>query len=534
MAAIVTDQFRILNANNFVDTVEDTTNSYYVFLGLSDPGSARYGRSANLATWNATATMPVPEDSINDLNHTADTMVFGRKVTSDNIRRLIKKRQWTKGTRYNMYRHDYSSTNKASGSQATRLYDSDYYVINKDYNVYICVDNGASGISTTGQASQDEPTFTGLEPSRAGESGDGYIWKYLFTVSPSDIVKFDSTDYIAVPNKWTTTDNTQIKAVRENGDSTVNNNQIKKVYIDNQGNGYADGLTQEVNIIGDGSGARVVLDVINNKITKATVSSGGQGYSYGIVDLGRLNTNVNVGAGGTFAKLIPMIPPSRGHGFDVYKELGCDKVLIYARFDDSTKDFPMDAKFAQIGIVKNPTSIGSTAVFTQGQFSSLGAIKFVDTYSGTSPTVGEVVQQTLPSGESARGIVASWDKDTKVLKYYQDRSLYYNQSTNDQTDHAGISTQGKYNAFNNDTTGGATPANCETSGGFSAAIQTGFSGITTNPTGNKLISLGMDFTSGLANSEINKGSGEIIYLDNRSLISINERQKEDVKIILEF
>ena len=41
MAAIVTDQFRILNANNFVETVEDTTNSYYVFLGLSDPGSGR-------------------------------------------------------------------------------------------------------------------------------------------------------------------------------------------------------------------------------------------------------------------------------------------------------------------------------------------------------------------------------------------------------------------------------------------------------------------------------------------------------------
>ena len=44
----------------------------------------------------------------------------------------------------------------------------------------------------------------------------------------------------------------------------------------------------------------------------------------------------------------------------------------------------------------------------------------------------------------------------------------------------------------------------------------------------------MEFTNGLANSEINKGSGEIIYIDNRSLISRNERQKEDVKIILEF
>ena len=89
-------------------------------------------------------------------------------------------------------------------------------------------------------------------------------------------------------------------------------------------------------------------------------------------------------------------------------------------------------------------------------------------------------------------------------------------------------------SFDNDTTGGAVPANCETSGGFSAAVFTGFSGITTNPTGNKLISLGMEFTNGLANSEINKGSGEIIYIDNRSLISRNERQKEDVKIILEF
>ncbi len=533
MAAIVTDQFRILNANNFVETVEDTANSYYVFLGLSDPGAGTYGRSADLATWNASATMPVPEDSFNILNHTGDTMIFGRKVTSDNIRRLIKKRTWAKGTRYNMYRHDYSSTNKASGSQATRLYDADYYVINKDYNVYICIDNGASGISTTGQASQDEPTFTGLEPSRAGESGDGYTWKYLFTVSPSDIVKFDSTDYIAVPNNWTTSDSTQIKAVRENGDASVNNNQIKKVYIDNQGNGYSDGLTQEVNILGDGSGGRVVLDVISSKITNAVVSSGGQGYSYGIVDLGRLNTNVNVGAGGTYAKLIPIIPPGKGHGSDLYKELGCDKVLIYARFDDSTKDFPMDAKFAQIGIVKNPTSTGSTSVFTQGQFSSLGAIKFVDTTTDI-PVVGEKVSQTLPNGEKAHGIVASWDKDTKVMKYYQDRSLYFNQSTDDQTDHVGISTQARVQAFNNDTTGGATPANCETSSGFGAAIQTGFSGITTNPTGNKLISLGMDFTSGLASPEINKGSGEIIYLDNRSLISRNERQKEDVKIILEF
>ena len=87
--------------------------------------------------------------------------------------------------------------------------------------------------------------------------------------------------------------NSQIKAVRENGDSTINGNQIKKVYIDNQGNGYKDGLGQEVSILGDGSGGRVVLDIVGSKITDAVVSSGGKGYSFGIVDLGTLNTGVN-------------------------------------------------------------------------------------------------------------------------------------------------------------------------------------------------------------------------------------------------
>ena len=40
MSAIVTDQFRILNANNFVESVENTNNSYYVFVGLANPQGA--------------------------------------------------------------------------------------------------------------------------------------------------------------------------------------------------------------------------------------------------------------------------------------------------------------------------------------------------------------------------------------------------------------------------------------------------------------------------------------------------------------
>ena len=517
MSAIVTDQFRILNANNFVESVESANNSYYVFLGLPNAEAVGYGRSDN---WDENT--PAPVDSFSSNKHAGDTIIFGKKITSANIRRIVRRLDWTSGTRYEIYRNDYSAENTSPLTSASRLYSSNYFVMNSDYRVYICIENGSSGSNPKGNVSQDEPTFTDLEPSRAGESGDGYIWKYLFTVPPSDIIKFDSTEYVTVPNEWLTTADTQIRSIRENGDSNVNENQIKTVYIDGAGDNYANGLGQEVNIIGDGTGAKVRVDVVNGKITDTTVTSGGKNYSYALVDLGSLNSN----SIGNSAKLVPIIPPSLGHGYDLYTELGTDRVLIYARFDDSTKDFPTNTQFSQVGIIKNPTSIGSTSLYSDDTFSSVSSFKF-SSITGT-PQIGEKITQTV-SGEKARGYVASYDKETQVMKYITDRSLYYNQTSNDQTDYIGITTNGKSIAFTN--SGGNILGE---SSSFSASIDSTFSGISTNPSGTKLINLGVNFTNGLASSEINKGSGELVYLDNRPTIKRNTRQKEDVKIILEF
>ena len=189
--------------------------------------------------------------------------------------------------------------------------------------------------------------------------------------------------------------------------------------------------------------------------------------------------------------------------------------------------FRSDTNFAQIGIMKNPTSVGSTAVFTENQFSSLNAIKFTGTPSGTL-SVGDEISQTVTDG-TAKGFVASYDIETKVVKYFQDRSLFLNQTTYDNVDYVGISTRSKVLAFESSSTNSVTSNN-----NFSGSVDTNFTGITTNPTGNKLIALGTQFTNGLASPEINKGSGDIIYIDNRPEISRNSRQKEDVKIILEF
>ena len=517
MSAIVTDQFRILNASNFVDSIE--SNSYYITLGLANPVAAGYGRTSD---WNTNP--PSPTDNLSYAGHTGDTILFGKKITSANVRRIVRRIDWTAGTKYEIYRDDYSVQNRAPITNAARLYDANYYVMNEDYRVYICIENGSDGSNPKGNVSQDQPTFTDLEPSRAGDSGDGYIWKYLFTISPSDIIKFDSTDYITVPNNWNTSTDAQIRAMRESGDSTVNENQIKTVYIDDAGGNYANGLGQEMNIIGDGEGGKVRVDVEGGKITNTVVVSGGKDYSYALVDLGSINSNST----GTPAHLIPIIPPSRGHGHDIYRELGTDRVLVYARFDDSTKDFPVDTSFAQVSIVKNPTAVGTSNTFTDNNFNGLSAFKF-NTITGT-PKVGEKIEQTVQNGTAkAFGYVASFDTETKVLKYFTDRSLFYNQTTKDQQDYTGISTNGRPYAFESSSNliSGQTSS-------FTGAIDTAFAGIATNPTGVKQINLGVSFTAGMAVPEINKGSGEVIYLDNRASIARNARQKEDIKVILEF
>jgi hypothetical protein len=514
MAAVVTDQFRIVNASNFVDSVVSDNNSYYVFLSLDNPTTVGFGRSTG---WDSNT--PSPTDNLQYSGHYRDTTLFGKKITSSNIRRLIRKVTWTSNTSYEMYRHDYSISTPTPNSNSSRLYDSNYYVINSDYKVYICIDNGSSSTNLKGNKSQDEPTFTDLEPSAAGVSGDGYIWKYLFSVSPSDIIKFDSTEYVVVPNNWATSTDSQIVSVREAGNSSINLNQIKKVYISDGGSGY-NSDTKIVDILGDGSGGRVSVTVDNNgTITSTTVTSGGNGYTWGVVDLGSFQP---VGSLPNPAKLIPIIPPSKGHGYDIYSELGTDKVLVYARFDDSTKDFPTDTYFSQVGIIKNPTTFTSDIIFTENQYSSLYAIKLTTAFSGT-PTIGGEMTQTRTDGKIAKGYVASYDSETKVLKYFRDRSLYFG-NTENEVDYNTVTEDSKIYDFQ---------SSASTIAPFTGSIETSFNDNKVT-VGSKVIDLGVTFTGGLANPEINKKTGDIIYIDNRPLVERDIRQKEDVKIILEF
>ena len=535
MPAIVTNQFRIGNASNFINSVSDTSNSYYVFLGLANPttgggltdGGVGIGRDAD---WDdgTLGSIPAPTDNLQYTSLYGQTSLFGKRITSSNVRRVVKKYTWTANTKYDMYRHDYDIVNNPTPNGNSTLYNTNYYVVNSDYKVYICISNGSSGTLPGGKRSLDEPTFTNLEPSPSGTSGDGYLWKYLYTISPSDIIKFDSTDYIVLPNDWPTSTDPQIQSVREAGDSDIYKNQIKTVYIKDGGSGYQLG-PHAVDILGDGVGAKALVTVNNSQvIDSVTVTSGGSGYTYGILDLSGFNS----GASANPAQLIPIIPPSKGHGYDLYAELGADKVLIYARFDDSTKDFPVDTHFGQVGIIKNPSLFDSVGICTFNQFSSLNSVMLTSAavVPNNPAIVGAAITQTV-SGGIAKGYVASYDSETKVLKYWQDRSLYY-PNYKDQTDNKDVDTISKVLAFSSEDSSSQIISE-KSNGDFEVSVNTTFAGITTR-VDDKLINLGVNFENGLANPEINKNTGEILYIDNRKMVSRDLRQKEDVKIILEF
>ena len=51
-----------------------------------------------------------------------------------------------------------------------------------------------------------------------------------------------------------------------------------------------------------------------------------------------------------------IVPPQDGHGADVYRELGANRVLIYSRLENDTSnpDFVTGNQFARVGLCRDP------------------------------------------------------------------------------------------------------------------------------------------------------------------------------------
>ena len=180
--ALVTDNFRIYAAESFRNTLQ-AANKVYMFVGRAK-------------TWGSTDVPPTgePLDSF-EYSRTSygDSVAFKRVDISDTAL-VIPRVDWTDPTKttggvgrtYSMYKPDYAPT-KTTANGASRLYDSNFYVMNSDFNVYKCLYNGQSPEFPRGRPSLVEPTGTSTTIIETSDSPGvySYRWKYLYTIAVS-------------------------------------------------------------------------------------------------------------------------------------------------------------------------------------------------------------------------------------------------------------------------------------------------------------------------------------------------------------
>lgn len=530
MPAIVTDNLKIENCSNFIEAISaaetSASESFYTFIGY--PNS-----NYNWTSWDSNTQNPI--DNFNYLNSYKETILGVKKITSSDVIRAIPKIEWVTGTKYDMYRHDYSAYNITPNSGSTRLYDSNYYVMNSQFKVYICIHNGSSYANPEGVPSTIEPTHT--DTNEYIDRGDGYVWKYLYSISPADYLKFDSTNYMPVPNNWSTSAITDIATVR---DSAVNGS-IRSIVVERTGR-YLIGTDPAAGIIcpikGDGvNGTALVTFNAEGNVIKAEVTNPGVNYTYATLDL---DSVLDKDSNSQSALFTVIIPPPGGHGFDIYKELGAFRCLVYSRIEnsDTNPDFIVGNQFSRVGILKNVREFGSSALFTSNTGSGVYGIAI----NATGLTINDDSPIKQPS-TGALGFIVSSEEigSVTILKYIQPRDNYViNYSAASQgiektfdpfitePNYAGITTSPSYNFSEFNTTAITIGSDNNTT---YTVVDIGSGSSVDQYQG---VYLGQSFANGLSNPDINTKSGDILYVDNRSTITRQLNQREDIKIIIEF
>ena len=467
---------------------------------------------------------PLPLDNQTEFVSLYDEIIAAKRITNSFARAVIRRYNWdlVANPKYDMWKPDYSATpggggqiGKTAATGATSIADAKFYVMNSAYEVFKCLYNGQNPSNASGQNATEEPITTGANYASATglyteTTGAGYIWKYMYTIPTDDVLRFLSSDFkpIVLPSNAS---RTAVTAAAVDG-------AIDVVIIEDAGSGLPASQTLYTSIKGDGAGG-IVKFATNGSgaITSASIQARGSGYTYANVLLGNGNLFSNSGLttavatpSGWKGALEAILPPLGGHGKDHESELNAKRVMTNIRltYSEGSGDFPVDNDFRRIGILKDPYNHGTTTFSTADTLSGLRAIKISGATADYIPD--ETIQQTVTGG-TAFGTVVSWTLDSGsttagVLKYLQ---------TTDTHTHLGV-----VRAFESNGANAITGALSNASG----TVVTSYAGTL----------LGKTFTAGLANPEVANNSGEVIYVENRRLITRAPDQIEDIKLVIEF
>ena len=219
MPALVTNKFRIHNAKQFVESISESASvggtsvtstaagsttaldtNYYLFIGRSTDWSTAktyHGTSEG----GGTATDVAPPTPIDTTQHTEfqhwRDMLSAKKVTSSDVKHLMPRVNWTTARYYQEYKDSVNNSvllanttgNDSGGTSRTW---EPMYVVSSAFNVYKVLSNSGNVASTV------EPSSVDTSQGVTQTTSDGYKWKYLYTISASEALKFVTSAYVPV------------------------------------------------------------------------------------------------------------------------------------------------------------------------------------------------------------------------------------------------------------------------------------------------------------------------------------------------
>lgn len=128
-------------------------------------------------------------DTITNEKVVWDNMFAAKRVTGNDVQLVIPRVNWTSNTKYRQYDDTIAVTTLLQAEESSNL--KPMYVITSGRNVYKCVSNNANSISTV------EPTGDYTTSNGNIGTADGFVWKYMFNVKPSN--KFFNSSWVPAP-----------------------------------------------------------------------------------------------------------------------------------------------------------------------------------------------------------------------------------------------------------------------------------------------------------------------------------------------
>jgi hypothetical protein len=381
MPNIITNQLRINNAKNFIGSVQISSgNSLYMFLGKPN-------------AWSMESAPDMPEDTLRYSAKIWDEMIGLKRITPENITHVVKRIDWKKDIVYDEYNNN-----------DDMLLDKSFYVLNSEFNVYKCISNH------NGDMSKIEPTGKNLDIITLA---DKYRWKYLYSISTGDQIKF-------LTNNW--------MPVLLNDDVSANakGGAIEQIRILNGGQDYS--TTSVVVIRGDGQDVEITPKLSLGVLYDFAYNNIGKNYRYATA------TIVDPTSSGKYANIQVIVSPYLGHGYDPISELGAYSLMINVKtaYNEGFGDFPGTFSYRNLGIIKNPIDRYNN-IANAATLSALSGI-YVNSVSGTfiqnefingvtSLANAYIVTSNINAGNGYIKVIRSSELTNNYSSFMQDENI---------------------------------------------------------------------------------------------------------------